>query len=203
MATADRSRAAEFRRLHAADAPLVLPNAWDAVSARLIEACGAAAIATTSSGVAWAHGYPDGDALPPRILAGAVDAIARVLSVPLTIDVEGGYSADPAAVGEVVSAVVAGGAVGINIEDGSSPPDLPCAKVAAAKAAATRAGVDLFVNARTDVYLRGLVPGVQAIEETVARARRYQAAGADGLFVPGLIDVDAIRAIASAVPLPL
>src|SRR5215831_16217134 len=136
MATAKGSRAAEFRRLHAADAPLVLPNAWDAGSARLIEACGAAAIATTSSGVAWAHGYPDGNALPTRILAGAVEAIARVLSVPLTIDIEGGYSADPVAVAEVVSAVVAGGAVGINIEDGSAPPDLLCAKVVAAKAAA-------------------------------------------------------------------
>ena len=203
MTTAGPTRAAEFRRLHARGAPLVLPNAWDAGSARLIEACGATAIATTSSGVAWAHGYPDGDALPPRILTGAVEAIARVLSVPLTIDIEGGYSADPAAVGEVVSAVVAGGAVGINIEDGSSPPDLLCAKVAAAKAAATRAGVDLFVNARTDVYLRGLVPGAHAIEETVVRARRYHAAGADGLFVPGLIDADAIRTIANNVTFPL
>src|SRR5262249_56856965 len=97
----------------------------------------------------------------------------------------------------------AGGAVGINIEDGSGPPELLCAKVAAARAAATRAGVDLFVNARTDVYLRGLVPRAQAIGETVARGRRYQAAGADGLFVPGLVDPDAIRTIASDVTLPL
>src|SRR5262249_23923183 len=204
MATADRSRAAEFRRLHAADAPLVLPNAWDAVSARLIEACGAAAIATTSSGVAWAHGYPDGDALPPRLLAGAVETIARVLSVQLTNDIEGGYSSDPAAVGEIVSAILAGGAVGTNIEDGSGPPARRCAKVAAARTSATRAGVALFINARTDVYLRGLVPRAQAIEETVARGRRYQAAGADVLFVPGLTDADAIRAIASALEtLPL
>ena len=84
-------RATEFRRLHQADQPLLLPNAWDAGSARLIEACGAAAIATTSAGLAWSRGYPDGDVVPPRVLAAAVADIARVLAVPLTVDVEGGY----------------------------------------------------------------------------------------------------------------
>src|SRR5437867_10895609 len=94
------SRATEFRRLHDGATPLLLPNAWDAGSARMIEACGAAAIATTSAGLAWSRGYPDGNALPPRVLAAAVADIARVLSVPLTVDSEGGYSADPPTVGE-------------------------------------------------------------------------------------------------------
>jgi 2-methylisocitrate lyase-like PEP mutase family enzyme len=169
----------------------------------LIEACGAAAIATTSAGLAWSRGYPDGDAVPPRVLAGAVAEIARVVSVPLTVDVEGGYSADPQAVGETVSAVVGAGAVGINIEDGTAPPDLLCAKLSAVRAAAQRAGMDLFVNVRTDVYLRGLVPPGQAVVETIERGRRYRAAGGDGLFVPGLSEPAAIRAIVAAIALPL
>ena len=106
--------------------------------------------------MAWSRGYPDGDRLPPRALAAAVPEIARVLSVPLSVDVEGGYSADPRAVGETVAAVVDAGAVGINLEDGAGPPELLCAKIEAAKTSAATAGVDLFVNARTDVYLRGL-----------------------------------------------
>jgi 2-methylisocitrate lyase-like PEP mutase family enzyme len=88
---------------------LVLPNAWDAGSARLIESCGASAIATTSSGVAWACGYPDGDAIPPRVLADAVARIARVISVPLTVDAEGGYSSEPERVGETIRALVDAG----------------------------------------------------------------------------------------------
>ena len=182
---------------------LVLPNAWDAGSARLIESCGAAAIATTSSGVAWAHGYPDGDKLPPRILAAAVAEITRVLSVPLTVDVEGGYSTDPQSVGEMVAAVIDAGAAGINLEDGTGSADLLCAKIGAARTAAAKRSVDLFINARTDVYLKGLVTPERAVAETLARAQRYQAAGCDGLFVPGLTDPAAIRSIATAIALPL
>ena len=193
----------DFRRLHGPGQLLVLPNAWDAGSARLIEACGASAIATTSAGLAWARGYPDGDTLPPPILAATVREIVRVLAVPLTVDIEGGYSADPRAVGEVVAAVVAAGAVGINVEDGSAPPELLCAKIAESKRAAARAGVDLFVNARTDVFLKGLVPPERAVTETIERACRYRAAGCDGVFVPGLRDAQAIREVAGAIELPL
>ena len=196
-------RASEFRRLHHADYPLVLANAWDAASARLIESCGAKAVATTSAGLAWSRGFPDGDALPLRNLASAVEDIARVLSVPLTVDMEGGYSGDAATVGENVAAVAGAGAVGINIEDGAGSPDLLCAKIAAAKSAASRAGVDLFVNARTDVLLRGLVKPERAVVETLERARRYREAGCDGLFVPYLSEAAAIREIAGGTELPL
>jgi 2-methylisocitrate lyase-like PEP mutase family enzyme len=201
MRTADQ--AAAFRRLHEPGKMLVLPNAWDAGSARVIEACGASAIATTSAGLAWSRGYADGNTLPPRTLAAAVAEIARVLAVPLTIDCEGGYSTDPRAVGETIAAVLGAGAVGINLEDGTAPPDLLCAKVEAARAAAARAGIALFVNVRTDVYLRALVPSERAVEETIARAARYRAAGCDGLFVPGVAEPAAIRAIAAAVEVPL
>jgi 2-methylisocitrate lyase-like PEP mutase family enzyme len=197
------SLADEFHRLHVPGKPLLLANAWDAGSARVIESCGAAAIATTSAGLAWAHGYPDGDILPRGLLRTAVAEIARVVSVPLSVDAEGGYSDDPKAVGEVVRAIVDAGGIGINIEDGTASPDLLVEKIAAARTAAASAGVKLFINARTDVYLRGLVHADRAIDETLERAARYREAGCDGIFVPGLADPEAIRTIAAAVELPL
>src|SRR5262249_57347140 len=108
------------------------------------------------------RGYPDGNALPFAILQQAIREIARAITVPLTVDIEAGYSHDPGAVGALVAAVIDGGAVGVNLEDGSDPPDVLCGKIAVAKDAAARAGVDLFVNARTDVYPRPLVPPQRA-----------------------------------------
>ena len=195
---------ATFRDLQVPGRLLVLPNAWDAGSARVIEECGAAAIATTSSGVAWARGYPDGNALPTRVLLAAVAEIARVIRVPLTADVEAGYSDDPRAVAETVAAVLGAGAVGINLEDGAGTPDLLCAKIEAVKTAAVRAGVDVFVNARTDVFLKQLAPPERAVEATLERARRYREAGCDGVFVPALHEPAAIRVVVAGVaPLPL
>lgn len=191
-----------FRRLHVGPL-LLLPNAWDAGTARLTESLGAKAIATTSAGVAWAHGYPDGNALPPRLLAATVAEIVRIVRVPVTADMEGGYSDDPAAVGAAVALVVEAGAVGINLEDATKPPDLLCKKIEAAKRAANGAGVDLFVNARTDVYLRGLGSSERRVEETLRRAALYRAAGADGFFVPNLTDPEQIRAVSAGAGLPL
>src|SRR4030095_9818264 len=134
---------AAFRQMHQ-EGILLLANAWDAGTARLIESLGARAIATTSAAVAWSHGYADGNVLPVPVLVSTVAEIARVVRVPLTVDVEAGYSDDPASVGEVVARVVEAGAVGINLEDGTSSPDLLCAKVEAARRAASRLGVDLY-----------------------------------------------------------
>jgi 2-methylisocitrate lyase-like PEP mutase family enzyme len=193
-----------FRALHArAGEVLVLANAWDAGSARVIEACGVEAIATTSSGVAWACGWPDGNALPPRELADMVRRIVRVISVPLTVDAEAGYSDDPAQAAESVRAVMDAGAVGVNLEDGGGSPALLGAKIAAVKKAAASAGVDLFVNARTDVFLRGLVAAGERVAETIRRARQYQEAGADGIFVPLASAPEDIRALVAGVSLPL
>ncbi len=201
--TAKAETATTFHRLHEGPEPLLLPNAWDAGSARLMESLGAKAIATTSAGVAWTHGYPDGNSLPVRLLAGTVATIARAIQVPLTVDVEGGYSDDPAAVEETVARMVEAGAVGINIEDGASAPDLLCLKIERATRAGDHFDVELFVNARTDVYLRGLVPEGERVAETLARAKLYRNAGASGLFVPGLRDPEEIRAIAAGAGLPL
>jgi 2-methylisocitrate lyase-like PEP mutase family enzyme len=191
-----------FRQLHERGL-LLLPNAWDAGSARLVESLGAKAIATTSAGVAWAAGYNDGNRLPVAKLIAVVEAIARVVRVPITVDVEAGYADDPSAVAATVARVVAAGAVGINIEDGEGPPDLLAAKIAAVKRAARRSGVDLFINARTDVYLAGLAPKEARVEETLARAARYRDAGADGLFVPCITEPAEIEAVVKAVPMPL
>jgi 2-methylisocitrate lyase-like PEP mutase family enzyme len=182
---------------------LLLPNAWDAGSARLMESLGAKAVATTSAGVAWTHGYPDGDSLPVRLLVSTVATISRAIRVPLTIDVEGGYSDDPAAVEETVAKVVEAGAVGINIEDGGHAPDLLCLKIERALRAGNHFGIDLFVNARTDVYLRSLAPEGKRVKETLSRARLYRDAGASGIFVPGLREPGEIRAVAADAGLPL
>jgi 2-methylisocitrate lyase-like PEP mutase family enzyme len=191
-----------FHRLHR-DGVLLLANAWDAGSARVIESLGAKAVATTSAGVAWSHGYADGNKLPMRLLIQTVSSIARVTRVPLTVDFEAGYSDDPAAVGEGVAALIDAGAVGINIEDGNGPVDLLCRKIEAARAAAVRLGVDLFINARTDVYLKKLVPAERRVAETVARARQYREAAASGLFAAGVQAPAEIAAIAAAVDMPL
>jgi 2-methylisocitrate lyase-like PEP mutase family enzyme len=198
-----RTAATRFRKLHHGPTPLLLPNAWDAGSARIIETCGAQAIATTSAGLAWAHGYPDGGGFPAAILFDAVREIARVLTVPLSVDMEAGYSTDPSIIVENAHALASAGAVGINLEDGSDRPEVLCQRIEATKRGAARTGVELFVNARTDVYLRALTPPAKAEEETTARGLRYREAGADGFFVPGLVDKETIRRIAAAVPLPL
>ncbi|MES3025211.1 MAG: isocitrate lyase/phosphoenolpyruvate mutase family protein [Pseudomonadota bacterium] len=192
-----------FHALHRQAGPLMLPNAWDASSARLIESLGARAIATTSAGVAWSLGYRDGDVLPIDQHLASIAAIARVVTVPLSVDIEGGYSDDPSAVGETVARLIELGVVGINLQDGAAHPDLLCAKIDAARRAADRLGVALYINARTDVFCRALVAPGERVAETLARAARYRDAGADGLFTLGLAAPAAMRAIAAGTPLLL
>ena len=194
--------AARFRHLHQ-QGLLRLANAWDAGTARLAEHHGAAAVATTSAGLAWSQGYPDGDHLDVDALLHAVAGIVRVIRVPLTVDVEGGYDDDPAQVAQTVLRVVQAGAAGINLEDGSGDPALLAAKIHAIRQACSAQGADVFINARTDVYLRGLAAESARVDETLARAARYRDAGADGLFVPGVVGEADIRALAQGCGLPL
>ncbi|BDU16898.1 isocitrate lyase/PEP mutase family protein [Lysobacter auxotrophicus] len=202
MHARNAEHAERFRTLHTRGV-LRLANAWDAGSARLIESLGAPAIATTSAGVAWARGYVDGDVLPIERLLDTAKDIARVIRVPLSVDMEGGYSDDPAAVATNVVRAADAGAVGINLEDGGGSPDALCAKLSRIREALAARGLDVYVNARTDVYLRGLAPPDERIAAVLERAARYRDAGADGLFVPGLTDAGAIREIASGAGLPL
>ena len=192
-----------FRRLHEGPEILVLPNAWDAASAAMMEDAGAQAVATSSAAVAWAHGYADGDILPIPTLLAALGEMSRVLKVPLTADIEGGYSDDLATVAETIRGVIDAGAVGINFEDGGRAPDLHARKIETVREAAAKAGVALFVNARIDVYLRALAEGEAALTETLRRAELYRAAGADGIFVPGPTDETLLETLAREIALPL
>jgi 2-methylisocitrate lyase-like PEP mutase family enzyme len=193
-----------FRSLHASGRPLVLVNAWDAASARIVEAAGASAIATTSAGVAWSLGAADGDALGRDLAVDLISRIVASVSVPVSADIESGYGMTPDDVGATVRLVLAAGAVGVNIEDASHDGqtslrgvDDQCARLAAARVAA--GDVPLYVNARIDTFLMG----VGGVDETVARASAYLAAGADGVFVPGVTDPDTIAALVAAVPAPV
>jgi 2-methylisocitrate lyase-like PEP mutase family enzyme len=200
MASSDAARA--FRALHQAGL-LILPNAWDAGSARIIEHAGAQAIATSSAAVAWANGCPDGEAMPREALLATVRAIARVVAIPVSADVEAGYAGDVAAAAAFVARILEAGAVGVNVEDGTGSPDLLAAKIEGIKRAGSKAGMDPWVNARIDVYLRRLGRGDGAYEETVRRARLYREAGADSIFVPAAVGEDLVARLVRDVVLPL
>lgn len=189
-----------FAELHAGPDLLILPNAWDAGSARVIEAAGAKAIATSSAAVAWAHGFPDGEALPLEVIVSTVREIARAVRIPVTADIETAYGRNGAEAADCVARVMDAGAVGINIEDGKGAPDLLCEKIARIKA---KTGNSLWVNARTDVYLHNLAQGEAAYEETVTRARRYREAGADSIFVPMAAEDALLVRLVRAIDAPL
>ena len=203
-------RAIRFRELHAAPSPLLLTNAWDATSARVLAAAGAPAIGTTSFGVALAHGVWDAELLPfDDVLAVAV-AITSAVDVPVTVDLEAGRGENPADVQRAVEAVIGSGAVGVNIEDAvpGQPGQLrdideQAARLAAARAAAVASGIPIFVNARCDVWFGADVPADARIDEAVRRALAYRTAGADGLFLPGLLDVATIEEVTGQVELPV
>lgn len=200
---ANPTSATLFHKLHAGPDVLILPNAWDAASARLTQEVGVKAIATSSAAVAWAHGYADGHGLPIEKLVTTVTEIARVVSVPISVDSEAGYSDDAAGVGKNIAALIDAGGVGINLEDGHEAHELHLKKIEAARSAAERAGVKLYINARTDVFLKKLVPAEQAVEESIRRGRAFIEAGASGLFVPAATDPKDIEAIVKGVDLPL
>lgn len=190
-----------FECLHRRADLLVLPAVWDAGSARLAEDCGAHALDTSSAAMAWSCGYADACVLPAAALLERVRQILRVTTLPLTVDIENGYSDDPQQVAARVLRLADLGVVGINIEDGEGGVERLAAKIAAVRCAL--AGRPLFINARTDVYLRGMAEGTQAVALSVQRLQAYARAGADGGFVPGLQVLAEIAAVAAQVALPL
>jgi 2-methylisocitrate lyase-like PEP mutase family enzyme len=189
----------QFKKLHDGSKLLTLPNAWDAGSARLFESLGAPAIATTSAGVAWAQGYADNDHLPVDNAVAVAANIVRVLTVPLSVDFENGYSSDPQQVARNVLCLIEAGVAGINLEDGNDAPSLLADKIRAIR----QLGKDIFINVRTDVYLRGLAPEGERVADVLKRAALYKEAGADGLFVPGICKADDIKTVAAGAGLPL
>ncbi len=204
-------KGAAFRALHDRSRLLVLPNAWDAVSARVFEAAGFPAVATTSAGVAWALGYPDGEFAPRDEMLAAVRRIASAVSVPVTADMSAGYGAEPEAAAATARLVIAAGAVGMNMEDGSPlgesgplvEPAAHAAKVRAVRVAADATGIPFVINARTDVYLASVGEPAGRFDHAVRRATLYHEAGADSLFVPGVRDAETIGRLARTLPGPL
>lgn len=192
----------QFHALHN-DGLLLLANCWDAGTARLAVHAGSKALATSSAAVAWSHGYADGGQLPPDLLLSTLRAIVRVADVPLTADIEDGYASDPAAVAALARDVIRAGAVGINIEDGAGAPELLCEKIAAIRRVAVAEGVHLYINARTDPFLRPLVAPEARVAEVLRRAALYREAGASGLFAPGVREEADIAAIAAGCGMPL
>jgi len=196
------AKAAALLSLHTGPG-FVLPNAWDAGSARILEQVGFPAIATTSAGIAWSCGVPDGGGLDRDTMLEHVARIVAAVSVPVTADLEAGYGNTPDDVGRTVARALELGAVGANIEDAESSGlfeiDEAVDRIAAARAAASNG--TFVLNARTDTYFAGVKGDVFA--ETVERAVRYLEAGADCVFVPGVVDADTIRRLATAIPGPL
>jgi 2-methylisocitrate lyase-like PEP mutase family enzyme len=202
------AKAEAFRRLHAGPDLLVLPNAWDVASARVIEAAGFAAIATSSAGVAWALGYPDGERVSRLEMLAVVRRIARCVGVPVTADMEAGYGPSPEAAAETARGVIAAGAIGLNLEDGTAAGTLldvtlQVERIRAVREAAAAGRVPLVINARTDAFELGALTPAQRFAEAVRRATAYHAAGADCLFVPFVSDAATIGELARALPGPL
>lgn len=196
-----------FRARHHASSVLLLPNAWDALSARLFVAAGFDALATTSGGVAWALGYPDGEVAPWSEVVAATARIVRAAQVPVTADIEAGYGATAADVGAHVAAIIEAGVVGINLEDGLHgairSTDDAAARLRAAREAAQRAGVPIVINGRCDVYHLEGGSDDSRFAETVARCKAYRAAGADCFYPFGLRDPATIAALVREVDLPV
>ena len=205
-----KAKAEAFRQMHDRSRILLLPNAWEAASARIFEAAGFSAVATTSAGVAYTAGYPDGEAIPRDDMVRIVRWIARSVQVPVTADIESGFGSSPREVGETVRMVIEAGAVGINLEDtihGAARQlyDLPLAveRVRAARAAAEAVGVPIVINGRTDVFLLGIGEKASRFEHAVRRLNAYREAGADCLYPMGYFDSQTIAALVKAIDGPI
>ena len=204
-------RTETFHHLHHQDTPLNFNNIWDAGSAKQVAENGAKALATGSWSVAAAHGYEDGEFLPLPLVIANLERIVQAVDIPVSLDIEKGYGTTGQEVYETIKQVVEAGAVGINIEDSvSGKSDLraipeQCDRIKAAVSAAADLGQKLFVNARVDVYFQDDLKSKpqQALEEVLKRATAYEEAGASGLFVPGLLDLETIRSICSGTSLPV
>lgn len=209
--TTQAQQAEQFASLHTPADPLILFNIWDAGSARAMAETGAKAIATGSWSVAAAYGYSDGEQIPLELVIDNLQRIVAAVDLPATLDFEGGYAAAPAALQANARRVIEAGAIGINFEDqivggqGLYPIEDQSARVAAVREAAERAGVRLFINARTDIFLKAspATHNASHLEEAIRRAQAYAASGASGFFAPGLAQPELIHTLCAEVPLPV
>jgi 2-methylisocitrate lyase-like PEP mutase family enzyme len=200
LAVATQAEKAElFHALHGGPEILVLPNVWDCASARIVEEAGFPAIATTSAGVANALGYPDGEHIPAGEMLAAVARIAACVRVPVTADLERGYQD----IAETAAGLVDSGAIGLNLEDAGGDIAQHAARIATVRRVGRELGVNLVINARSDLYLDriGFDPASR-FDRSCERARAYIDAGADCVFVPGVTDEDTIRRFVETLHFP-
>jgi len=203
-------RARRFNALHVKGDPLVLYNIWDAGGAKALQEAGAKAIATGSWSMAAAHGFEDGEAIPLDFVLRIVERIALTTDLPLTVDFEGGYAAEPSEVAANVRRVIRAGAIGINFEDrvvsgeGLYTIEDQASRIKAVRQAAEDEGVNLFINARTDLFLES-DPSIHGslVDDAITREAAYKDAGADGFFIPGLTESSLIKRTIDAVSLPV
>lgn len=201
--------AEKFHALHHSGETLLLFNVWDCLSAKIAEQAGFPAVATSSAGVAWANGRADGEQLPPQQAVEAIQRIAAVVQVPVTADIEGGYfKKDINAFCNFINQIIDAGAVGINLEDGNGHSEnlnsikLQTTLIQAAKACGRKKGINLFVNARTDSMLLSKNTD-EKIRLCIERAQAFTLAGADGIFIPFVKDMDTVAHLKSGISLPL
>ncbi|WP_370224638.1 isocitrate lyase/phosphoenolpyruvate mutase family protein [Cytobacillus sp.] len=203
-------KAETFHRLHQQSSTFVLPNAWDVISAKMFEECGFKAIGTTSAGIAASLGYLDGQSIPLSKMVETIENIAKSVNVPVSADIEAGYGRTVEEVLETVKAVTAAGAIGINLEDGTGDSIRPIfeissqvEKIAAIKEFSESRNMPLFINARTDLYWLNIGDSSTHLQEAVKRAKAYQDAGADCIFIPGLTDRKILKKIREEISCPI
>ena len=206
-----KEKAETFKSLHVKGSPVILFNIWDPGSARTLEQAGAKAIATGSWSVAAAHGFDDGETIPLPLVLANIKRIVESVALPVTLDFETGYATDLDALKDNIRNVIAAGAIGINFEDriigaeGLQTIEDQSARVRAVREAADETGIPLFINARTDVFLKTYPAkhNESELDETLRRADAYAEAGASGLFAPGLRDPELIEKLCARSPLPV
>lgn len=211
MPNSERAQKAEaFRKMHVEGDILLLPNVWDVASARIIESAGFPAIATSSAGIAFAQGFPDGQKIPAERMLAVIAEISKAVQVPVTADVEAGYGSKPEDAARTARRVIEAGAVGMNFEDATGDPARPLfdleeqvERIRAIREQGKSLGVPLVVNARTDVYLLQIGEANTRYGEALRRLSAYRDAGADCLFVPGLMDLATIRQFVADLKCPV
>ncbi len=208
--TAQQAKAEALRRLHHGDTPLVLANVWDVPTARIVEAAGFPAIATSSAGVAWTLGYPDGQRVSRNEMVEVVAGIANAVALPVTADLENGYGADAEAVTKTIEGLIAAGGVGLNLEDSDGHTghtvygfDHAVAQVRTAREAATAGGIDVVINARTDVFFPTNKGFDDRAAEAIRRGNAFLEAGADCVFIPFIAKPDLIATLVKEIDGPV
>ena len=202
--------AEDFKKMHSKEDVFILPNAWDVASAVIFEKTGFKAVGTTSAGVSHSLGYPDGQNISLKDSLYLVEKLVNRITIPLTVDFEGGYGSTSKEIANNVRTLIQTGAIGINFEDSTSdsttsltPVTVQTEKLKAINSIKQDLGIDFFINARTDVYWLSIGDDEKRFQLTIDRANAYIEAGADGIFIPGNLTKDILKDLVNSIDAPL